>query len=337
VSAVDSSDIADAAGLRYLPDDRPGITRRRRGQGFSYHNRHGNVVAPGTRDRIRRLVIPPAWHDVWIAPEPDAHLQATGIDDADRKQYLYHAAWREAADSAKFDRLCGFAPALERLRRRVANDLRARNGDVLCAIAARLVDCCLIRPGSRRRSAISDAVGATTLSCDDVDVVQGRIVLDFEGKSGVEHHLEVRDPALARIISDLLDCTDSGEPLFSTPGGDNVDERRLNQYIADASRSNYTAKDVRTWGATSIVVGELGPRNADAYGDRCGDVIRSAIEAAAEALGNSPAVCRSSYVAPAVLETFERGRMAEHWRRSRRGMWLSRAERATARVLSDGQ
>ena len=320
--------IARRARLRYLLDDRPGIKRVRRGRGFTFAGPGGEPVAPADLERIRRLVIPPAWRDVWIAPEASAHLQATGIDAAGRKQYLYHTRWREAADEAKFERLADFAPALTVLRQRVETDLRRRNGDLLCATVTRLIDRCLIRPGSRRRGD-SQAAGATQLGWSHVATNRGAIVLDFVGKSGVDQHVEVRDRQLARVLSGLLDEARDDEPLFRS-GDESVDERRLNAYIADASRSAFTAKDFRTWGATATVVGQLA---ATSPGENIARSERAAIAAAADALGNTVTVCRSSYVAPAVLEAFESGDLARHWRVSRGGRWLSRAERATARVL----
>src|SRR5262245_60786883 len=146
----DGERIARDAGLMYLPDDRPGIRRRRRGGGFSYVEPRGKKVSAGERERIAALAIPPAWTDVWIAPEPDAHLVATGVDARGRKQYLYHPAWREAADVAKFDRLASFGPGLVRLRRAVADDLRSLEPGWVCAALVRLIDDALIRPGDRR-------------------------------------------------------------------------------------------------------------------------------------------------------------------------------------------
>ena len=296
-------------------------------------------MSAADRERIRSLVIPPAWRDVWIAPESDAHLQATGIDDAGRKQYLYHARWRDVADAEKFRRLADFAPALVAVRQRVADDLRPLglrkqgNADVLCATAVRLIDGCLIRPGSRRRNG-STASGATDLGGSDVIVDRGSVVLDFVGKSGVDQHVEVEDRALARVLSELLDEADDDAPLFRS-GEDAIDERRLNAYIGEASRSDFTAKDFRTWGATATVVGELA--RADPGVDPVEASERAAIAAAADALGNTVAVCRGSYVAPAALAAFESGDLARHWRASRRGKWLSRAERTTARVLDDAR
>lgn len=335
------TEIATRAGLRYLPDDRPGITRRRRGRGFSYAGRRGGAVSATDRERISDLVIPPAWESVWIAPEPDAHLQATGIDAAGRKQYLYHAAWREHADEAKFERFAGFATVLERLRRQVDSDLRSRKGDLppaqlLSATVVRLIDRCLVRPGNRRRARLTDAVGATEFGSNDVEVRNGVVLLDFVGKSGVGQHIEVLDRQLARVLSGLLDANDGlGDTLFASVEGDRVDERRLNEYIATVTNRDFTAKDFRTWGATSTVVGELGPV---VVGDGEDGAVfeRAAMVVAAEALGNTPAVCRSSYVAPVVLDAFRSGGLHDYWRATRRGQWLSRAERATAKIFDDG-
>ncbi len=328
-------EIARRAGLLYLADDRRGIGRRRRGSGFSYAGPRGGKVAQVDLVRIKGLVIPPAWGDVWIAPEADAHLQATGVDDAGRKQYLYHRKWRESADAAKFDRLADFPPALAALRQRVARDLRAGHGDLLCATVTRLIDRCLIRPGSRRRATSGDATGATDLGRANVEAAGRTVVLDFVGKSGVDQHVEVQDRVLSRVLAELLDAADEDEPLFRTER-DAVDARRLNVYIGQASRSEFTAKDFRTWGATVTVVAELGPNGRAEPEMAARDVAereRAAIAAAADVLGNTAAVCRASYVAPAVVDAFESGELARHWRASRRGKWLSRAERATARVL----
>ena len=283
-------------------------------------------------ERARALVIPPAWRDVWIAPEREAHLQATGIDDAGRKQYLYHQRWREVADAEKFRRLAGLAPALVRIRKRVAAYLRQGNGDLLCATAARLIDRSLIRPGGQRNESL--ASGATDLGGSHVTVARGRVVLDFVGKSGVDQHVEVHDRELARVLSQILDRADGDTPLFRS-GDDVVDERRLNAYLGEASGGSFTAKDFRTWGATATVIGELA--RANPLVGSAEESERAAVAAAADALGNTVAVCRSSYVAPAAFAAFESGELLRHWRSSRRGKWLSRAERTTARVLDEAR
>ena len=328
----DFARIAHEAGLKYLPDDRPGIRRRRRGGGFSYVGPDGRAVPQAERDRITALVIPPAWTDVWIAPEPDAHLVATGVDARGRKQYLYHPVWREAADVAKFERLAEFGPGLVRLRRAVAHDLRSLEPGWVCAALVRLIDDALIRPGDRRYFRDNGSVGATTLSTEHLSVSRQVVRLQFEGKGAVEHDIQIRDPLLARRISDLIDQAAPGQPIFADESDVPVDRGRLNAYIAEHAGTDFTAKDLRTWGATCLVAGAL---VTVAGADDSVAVVREAIGVAADQLGNTPAVCRSSYVAPAVVASFETGELHDAWRRSRRTAWLSRVEQTVCRVLTD--
>ena len=281
------------------------------------------------------MVIPPAWEDVWISPEPDSHLLATGLDEAGRRQYLYHPAWRLEADRVKFARLAGFGRGLERIRKRVERDMNADGSDQLCALAVRLIDRALIRPGGHRPSPTL-AVGASTLGPDTVRLHRGRIILDFVGKSGVEHHIEFLDRKLATAIAARLDDVDDDAPLFQRPDDGAIDAARLNRYLAETTKGPWTAKDLRTFGGTVVVVESLAAAASvqtteSATGD---DTVREAIAAAAGALGNTVAVCRSSYVAPAVIDAFHDGRLAACWKRTRRGTWLTRAERATDRLLA---
>lgn len=333
---TETEDIAARAGLTHRPSDRPGIRRRRRGSGYSYVRPNGAPVSARERDRIAAMVIPPAWEDVWISPEADSHLIATGVDEAGRRQYLYHPEWRWEADRVKFARLAGFGRGLERIRRRVEQDLSSSGVEQLCALAVRLIDRALIRPGSHRESP-TQAVGAATLGSDDVQLRGGRIVLDFVGKSGVDHHIEFRDPDLAKAIARRLDEAADDEPLFSGPDDGSVDAARLNRYLADTTGGPWTAKDLRTFGGTVVVVESLAAamNSRAAAESKPDDLVRDAIAAAADALGNTVAVCRSSYVAPVVIDAFGDGRLARCWGRTRRGLWLSRAERATDRLLGE--
>ena len=327
--------IAARAGLRYLSDDRRGVRRRRRGRGFSYHRDDGRPIGDVLRLRIAELAIPPAWRDVWIALEADAHLQATGFDDRGRKQYLYHPLWREEADVAKFERLASFAGGLVALRRQVAADMASDGRDRLCAAAVRLIDECLIRPGSRRHFEANGSVGATTLRSDHVEIRRDLIMLDFVGKGGADHHLELRDRQLAKTLGELLDSARRRDALFASCSGATIDEVCLNRYIEEHAGEGFTAKDLRTWGATTTVVGELADKRSITDGTAADATVRAAVEVAAAALGNTPAVGRASYVAPAVIDANRSGALADVWRRTRPGRWLSRAERATDRVLGD--
>lgn len=318
------------AGLRYLPDDRPGTARRRRGRGFTYVDRRGRVVGGAERSRIQALAIPPAWTTVWIAEEPDAHLLATGYDDRGRKQYLYHPVWREASDLAKFERLASVGSALTRLRREVDHELRSGGVDWRTAAVVRLIDDSLIRPGSRRRLDENGSVGAVTLGTGDVDVNGTRIALHFEGKSAVEQQTEVRDALLARRLSTLLDESADGM-LFVDADDRPITAGQVNEYIAVHSGSVMSAKDLRTWGATCAAADLL----VRAEGDDTDSHVRLAIEHAADRLGNTVAVCRSAYIAPRILTAFETGELREEWRRSRRAKWLSRVEQTVRRVVRD--
>lgn len=335
---ADPEEIAASAGLRYLGDERPGIRRRRRGRGFSYDDERKRAVTAAQRGRIRALAIPPAWEEVWIAPEADAHLVATGIDAAGRKQYLYHPEWRRAADDAKFARLPEFASRLARLRARIRADLRSTADDLdhVCAAALGLIDESLIRPGSRRHLRDNESVGATTLRATEVEVGSRRIVLDFVGKGGVDQHVVVHDRTLARVLGQLVDDDDDTGFVFATPDGAAVDERMLNRYVERVGGTGFSVKDFRTWGATSIATGALatalvdGPELAERELARS---ITSAVEVAAEALGNTPTVARASYVDPRVLAAYADGSLRRTWRSTRAGKWLDRAERTTQRVL----
>lgn len=336
MSAPDAGEIAECAGLVHRGSDRPGIRRRRRGRGFSYVRPDGSSVAQRERARIVAMAIPPAWSDVWVAPEPDSHLLATGLDDAGRRQHLYHPEWRRAADEAKFARLAGFGRGLERIRRRVDRDLAGATDDRLCAVVIRLIDRALLRPGGRS-DAVDDAVGASTLGPGHVELHGGRVVLDFVGKSGVDHHVEFRDVDVARALARRLDEAGDDETLFAGADGATVDARRLNRYMAETTRGPWTAKDLRTFGGTVVAVDSLAARDRSSDGrdsTNAAAAVREAIVAASEALGNTPDVCRSSYVAPAVIEAFGNGRLEACWKRTRRGAWLSRAERTTDRLLA---
>ena len=334
-------DLAAAAGLRYLADDRPGIRRVRRGRGFSYHRRNGSAIEGAARRRLEALVIPPAWTEVWIAPEADAHLLATGRDDRGRKQYIYHPDWRAAADLAKFEHLGDVGRCLATLRKAVDHDLRARTDEWPTAAMVRLIDVSLIRPGSRRNLAENGSVGATTLGAEHISIEGRRITLDFDGKSAVEQHVEIDDLLLARRLSSLID-DEHLAGLFVDRDDAAVDAVALNDYIARHTECDMTAKFLRTWGATCAAADYLLGVTAmpgDVSDDESDDTdarIRRAVEYTADRLGNTPAVCRASYIAPTVVDAFESGELEATWRRSRRTRWLSRTEQTVRRVLQPG-
>lgn len=324
--------IAARAGLVHRTDDRPGIRRRRRGRGFSYEHDNGRPVAAAARRRIATLAIPPAWRDVWIAPEGNAHLQATGFDAAGRKQYRYHPDWTEATAVEKFQRLAAIAEHLPDLRKQVAADLETDGPARPVATVVRLIDRALIRPGSGRSS---EAVGATTLEVGHIEIEQGRIVLDFVGKSAVEQHVEIDDPDLAAALTALLArSTLEDVQVFAACVDGAVNASRVNRYLAECTDSTVTAKDLRTWGATAAAVECL--CDPPSCTDRPSDPVRRMLEDVSGLLGNTVAVCRTSYVAPVVVDAFADGTLEAAWRDSRKSRWLSRPERTLTRVLTGG-
>ena len=342
MTAIDSSPldelrdpeaVAARAGVVRRGDDRPGIRRRRAGTGFTYLDARGRRITGERRDWIESLAIPPAWTDVWISPERDSHLLASGVDAAGRKQYRYHPAWTEAANAAKFERLADFPRPLSRLRAEVSRMLERPDGDEwVCAAVVRLIDDTLIRPGSFRYFEERGTVGALTLQSDHISVSGRQLRLRFGGKSAVEIDVVCKDPLLARRMSQLLDEVDGDQPVFVDGSGRAIEGARLNAFIQDTAGAPYTAKDLRTWGATCVAAEQL-LTAPDADEDSDG-VVRRALEAAAERLGNTVAVCRSAYVAPAVVDSFHSGDLRDAWRRSRPATWLSRSEQTVRRILA---
>lgn len=328
--------MAEAAGLHYCSDDEPGIRRRRSGSGFRYLRDDRRPVAQRHRKRIEGLVIPPAWTDVWISSDPDSHLQVTGRDDRDRKQYLYHERWSEVRDQAKFDHLATFADALIEIRKQVDADL-ARAGlgrDRVAAAVVRLLDTSLIRVGNERYAAENDTFGATTLEPRHVHRLPGGYRLDFAAKSGVERMLEVRDPELTELIGASLRCRQPQLFCFRDDSGAVIDltSAHVNDYLHAVGGPSVSAKVFRTWGASAVAIdhfcAETDPQ--DRSEQRCIE----AVDVAAEALGNTRAVCRSCYVAPVVLEAAESGTLTKAWNRSRSGQWRTRPESTLAKILN---
>lgn len=336
VEQDDPEALARAAGLVYVSDAEPGWRRRRRGKGFSYHRADGSLLTGEDRARVEALVVPPAWTEVWLCDRPDGHLQATGRDAAGRKQYLYHPAWREAADAAKFRRLGQFGLALPEIRSAVRHDLRRPDPDkdMVSAAVIRLIDRTQVRVGNHCYTELNGTFGASSLLEEHVSVHDGRVELHFAGKGGLERDLAVFDPSLAEGIERCLSL--GGDQLFTfVDGGEPVPIHSddLNAYLRRVSGEVVSVKDFRTWGGTAAVAGHLAQARADA--DEDPDVAeRAAIEHAAELLGNTVAVARGSYVAPVVLRAHRDGSLRELWRRTRRGKDLSRSEHLALKVLT---
>lgn len=294
-------------GLRYVTDEQPGIRRERFRKEFRYRNGEGRIVRDRhTLKRIAALVIPPAWQDVWICPLDHGHLQATGRDERKRKQHIYHPRWREVRDQTKFDRLVEFARALPGIRKQIRRDL-AREGlcrEKILATVARLLDVSLIRIGNEEYARDNKSYGLTTMRNRHAKVRGAKIKFQFRGKSGKEHVVEVEDRRVARIVracqelpgQELFQYVDDAGQKHAVGSGD------VNDYLREITGRDFTAKDFRTWAGTVSAATELqrlGP--ADTAADLKKNLV-AAIKATAQSLGNTPAVCRKSYIHPAVIE-----------------------------------
>ncbi|MFG1839976.1 DNA topoisomerase IB [Micromonospora sp. NPDC049175] len=303
--------------LRRSDPGRPGYGRRRRGRGWLFVDPTGAPVRdPETLARLRELVIPPAWQNVWIAPHANGHIQAIGIDAAGRKQYVYHPQWREQQDEAKFDRMLEVARRLPVLRERVGRDLDGRGlgRDRVLATVARLLDMGMFRVGSDQYAAGDDPTyGVSTLRPEHARSRRGCVVLVFPAKGGIEQVRRIEDPELCQVLANLRRRRRRADRLFGYwDGRDWRDVRsdEVNGYLRDASGGEMTAKDFRTWHATVLAATEL----ATAGPGRSVTARRKAVVAVmrevAELLGNTPTVARASYVDPRVVDLYHDGVVA---------------------------
>jgi len=299
-------------------DDTPGIRREMGPLGFKYISPRGRVLRrPGELKRIASLAIPPAWKDVWICPDPRGHLQATGRDARGRKQYRYHARWRDCRDETKYDRMPAFAAALPKIRERTRRDL-ARPGlprEKVLAAVVQLLEKSLIRVGNEEYARDNGSVGLTTMKDKHVNVRGGTLRFEFKGKSGKKHCVDVTDKRLARIVRNCRDLP--GQELFQYI--DDEGQRRkigsgdVNEYLKEITGEDFTAKDFRTWAGTvlaSTALRDMRP-SENVSAARLKRDLNQAIEAVAGVLGNTRAVCRKSYIHPAVIDGFARGTLAK--------------------------
>jgi DNA topoisomerase-1 len=329
---------AEQAGLRWVTDARPGITRTRAGAGFRYRAADGTPVTDdATLARIRALAIPPAYTDVWISPTANGHIQATGRDARGRKQYRYHAKWRAVRDETKFERLLALAGALPRIRARLATDL-AKPGlarERVLATVVQLMERTAIRVGNDEYARTNKSYGLTTLRNRHVAVTGDTLRFEFRAKSGKVHVATVRDRRLARIVAHCQALP--GAELFAYVDDDGVrrtiDSADVNAYLREISGEEFTAKDFRTWAGTvqaACALRDLGATDDPKEAERR---IVQALDAVARALNNTRAVCRTYYVHPRVLERYLAGELLRPGARVRSATGLSAEERAVVRML----
>jgi DNA topoisomerase I len=304
------------ARLRRVDCAVPGITRRRRGRGFEYVNEDGlRIDDPEVIERIRSLAIPPAWEDVWICADPVGHIQATGVDARGRKQYRYHDLWRERRDREKFEQMVEFARALPKLRDRVERDLRKRkvSRERVLACAVRLLDRGFFRIGSEDYVEENETYGVATMLKRHVVIRDGAVRFDYEGKGGKRTLQVVGDPAVTRLIRTLAGRRAGGPELLAFRNGRrwrNVRSEDVNEYIKATVGEEHSAKAFRTWNATLLaaVVMAAAARERD-VSTKSGRarVKREAVRTVARYLGNTPAVCRASYIDPRVFDRLDGG------------------------------
>ena len=337
--------LAGLANLRYVSDNEPGFTRRRWGRGFTYKDATGKTVKDkALRQRFDALVIPPMWSEVWICQDDKGHLQSTGRDDKARKQYLYHPEWDRVRDQAKFNAMIGFAEALPNLRAQVEKDLEAQSlsrANVLAAVV-KLLETTLIRIGNSRYAKLNKSYGLSTLRSKHVSETDNGLAFDFVGKSAKEHHIELQDERLIDIVQACSELP--GYQIFKYLDDDGnkqvVDSSDINDYLRTHtcghdceskmySGNLYSAKDFRTWMASVLAASHLYDELQTSKGqailasepnsDERQQLVTAMVKAVAEELGNTPAVCRASYINPVIIERFLAGQFFEPYKQARRG------------------
>ena len=310
--SVEHRKTAIRIGLKYVTDGYFGITRRRAGKGWAFYKPGGErITDPDQRRRIKALAIPPAWTDVWICPDPKGHLQVTARDSRGRKQYRYHPLYRQARQKSKFRHIMELSEIIPTIREQAERDLRAPelSRRQIVATAVQLLDKTLIRVGNDEYAKENHSYGLTTLRTRHVQVKGSTLQFSFRGKSGVQQALAITDRRIAHIIQRCQDLP--GEELFQYLDGsgkrETIKSDDVNGYLGEISGRNITAKDFRTWGGTMLAGTELramgpAPTQSEAKAN-----INRAIDAVAQRLGNTRAVCRQYYIHPALLEAYLQG------------------------------
>ncbi len=320
VVCPDPVESAKVASLRYVTDDKPGISRLRRGAAFQYIDPSGKVIRdPEELQRIKSLAIPPAWREVWICRIRNGHLQATGRDAKGRKQHRYHPRWREVRDENKYGRILAFAKALPLIRQRVDSDLRLPGlpRDKVLATVVRLLETSHIRVGNEEYARQNRSFGLATLRNRHVNVCGSTIRFEFRGKSGVEHALNINDRRLAKIIKRCQDLP--GYELFQYIDDDGerrtIDSSDVNDYIREIAGEEFSTKDFRTWAGTVLAARALQEFQTAASESESKRNIVQAIESVAKKLGNTKTVCRKCYIHPAVIQSYTDGSLLRALRR----------------------
>lgn len=328
---IDSPESAKAAGLVYVNPDQPGIRRHGTPKHFHYTLPNGRSLTDKDElARIKRLAIPPAWKDVWICPKRNGHLQATGYDVRGRKQYRYHPHWRQVRDETKYNRMIDFARNLPTIRKRIEKDLKLPGlpREKVLATVIKILETGLIRVGNEEYAKSNKSFGLTTMQDRHVAVKGATIRFQFRGKSGKHHQVDIEDRRLAKIVANCQAIP--GQELFQYIGDDgknrDITSSDVNDYLREIAKSDFTAKDFRTWGGTVLAAMALQEfEKFDTKAQAKKNLLR-AIEAVAQRLGNTPAICRKCYIHPFIIDSYLDGTMI--------GVFKKRAEQQLSKVHS---
>ena len=332
---------AREAGLRYLPDTKSGFQLLKKGNKITYLDTQGKTITDEkTLERIRKLVIPPAWTDVWICPSPNGHLQATGRDAKGRKQYIYHPQWQQTRNQTKFGRMIAFGKKLPDIRKKIEEDLRLRDMKQrkVIAIALNLMDHSLIRIGNKYYAKSNKSYGLTTLRDKHVKINGSEIKFEFVGKKGVAHAISVHDKRLAQLVKkcrdipgyDLFQYYDENGERQTLESGD------LNQYLKEITQTEFSAKDFRTWGGTVRMVSCLEAMLKENPELEKEKTVKEAYKRVAKELGNTPSVCSKYYVHPQIIDLFKEDKLLTYLKKHDAGKgdtYLSGTEKLVLKML----
>lgn len=316
--SVELLDKIEDADLRYVSESARGYSRAKKGKHYHYFNTdEKRITDEKTVDRINKLRIPPAWRKVWISPSGNTHLQATGLDDKGRKQYIYHPKWIEISQATKFDKLTDFGLKLPKIRSRVRYDLDGKKPDLkrVVATVVWLLENTFIRIGNEEYAKENESFGLTTLRDKHVKVRGNEIKFEFKGKSGVMHSVSVSNPKIAKSLKMCIELP--GYEIFKyvdEKGNQHViDSGIVNEYLADTAGEKFTAKDFRTWGGT-VLSGTTLHKLGD-YDDEktLKQKVLESVKTVAEHLRNTVAVCRSYYIHPVIFKSYEEKRLIPHF------------------------
>jgi len=304
--------------LRYVSDTTKGITRKKSGTDFVYVDTDGKkITSDVVQERIQSLVIPPAWTDVWICPSPTGYLQATGIDEKGRKQYLYHQDWTRLSQQNKFNKMLAFATYLPKIRQKISYDMGedAYEKDKIIATIIWLLEHTLIRIGNEEYAEENNSYGLTTLRSRHVSIRGKNVTFEFRGKSGVEHTVQVTHPKIAKIIKECIELPGYEIFQYINDRGEKhtIDSQDVNEYLQNVTGEETTAKDFRTWGATVLgatTLNTIGP--ADTTTEIKKNILE-AVKKVSQHLRNTTAVCRTYYIHPTVLKTYEEAILVPHF------------------------